>query len=673
MKLRALSALFSATLIAAFVLNAYFLFNTHRAVTLLETAQAHRQDALALVSDFERETIQQTKLVRAYAVTGHTPYLLYYYDIADIRFGIKPRPVDYSTSYWDEVIAGLRQHRFPENGVKHTYHERMITLGFSEDEFSLLNTILQLIDTRFSIEQVAFAATQGMYDPETSLFIEEGSVRLDHAAILVHSEAYNALTAELSKTIRAFGEAVNSRTQEAVIHADSFLHRQMYHAFFVIIIIGLLIMANMVLLRARLLLPLSELLKAAHSLGCGHYQARASVPKGVDEVLGLAHTFNSMAQAIEQDIAERQKNAQELAHAKARAEEATQAKSLFLATMSHEIRTPMNAIIGMTYLTLNTSLTIRQKDYLTKILESSQSLLRILNDILDFSKTEAGKIELEMLPFTIDEVVAKSLFFVQHKAEEKGIDVVYVCNDPALIGQAGRMMGDAFRLNQILTNLLSNAVKFTHKGKVTLTLECLSSDEKHRELVFCVEDTGIGLTPEQMAKLFHEFTQADSSTTRHYGGTGLGLSISKKLATLMGGEITVKSQPGVGSAFRFRACFPRATGAIPSPVINTQTLYSHGLDAEKKGLVFLDDAATPTSMSPLLSSDSPPMALPAWFVTFRQCLEDSDANAILLWQTHREQAHHLLNSKTVLLVTRALDEFNFDQALNFLENQKDGK
>jgi len=258
---------------------------------------------------------------------------------------------------------------------------------------------------------------------------------------------------------------------------------------------------------------------------------------------------------------------QELEAANLKAAEATRAKSMFLANMSHEIRTPMNAIIGMAYLALKTELTPRQRDYIDKAHTAAKSLLGIINDILDFSKVEAGKLELEQTRFILEDVTSNSLSLLRQRAHEKEIELLFDITDPQLLGDSGALMGDALRLGQILTNLLSNSVKFTHHGyvKMTVSVEQRSDDDVLLRFAMC--DTGIGMTEEQVGKLFQEFTQADGSTTRQYGGTGLGLTISKKLVELMGGRIWVESTPDKGSCFIFTARFPIAKPVPPHPAV----------------------------------------------------------------------------------------------------------
>ncbi|MBF0558464.1 MAG: response regulator, partial [Nitrospirae bacterium] len=286
-----------------------------------------------------------------------------------------------------------------------------------------------------------------------------------------------------------------------------------------------------------------------------------NLPGGRRYLLGTARPLHDsrgdITGAIEQihDITDRHLAEEALAKAKEIAEDATRVKSDFLANMSHELRTPMNAIIGYSEMLVEDAEEIGQRKFvadLNKINFAGKHLLGLINDILDFSKIEAGKLHFECVDFSLEDVMSHLADIAVIKAQDKGLKLLFDVGTDV----PAALRGDPLRLGQILINLVNNAVKFTEDGEITVGIKCLADGPDGVSLRFDVADTGIGLTEAQRSKLFTAFTQADSSTSRKYGGTGLGLTISKRLVEMMGGEIGVDSEPGVGSDFHFTAKFP---------------------------------------------------------------------------------------------------------------------
>lgn len=283
--------------------------------------------------------------------------------------------------------------------------------------------------------------------------------------------------------------------------------------------------------------------------------------------------------AVESDITQQKQLEGDLLDARDAADAANLAKSEFLARMSHEIRTPMNAIMGLGHLALNTELNSQQRDYLQKIYSSAESLLGIINDILDFSKIEAGQMTLEAVRFNLDEVLQDVRNLMGFTAEEKGLRLAVHVGENVPRG----IEGDSLRLKQVLTNLVSNAVKFTHEGEVAVRVTLAEQGEQSEDKVslhFEIRDSGIGMTPEQLSRLFRSFAQADESTTRKYGGTGLGLAICKRLVELMGGDIQVDSEEGTGSVFFFDLTFDRSDEVVSWRMTRSELRGRHVLVVE---------------------------------------------------------------------------------------------
>ena len=287
---------------------------------------------------------------------------------------------------------------------------------------------------------------------------------------------------------------------------------------------------------------LVDLTRASQEVSAGNLTP-APVTEGEDELGQLGAAFNAMSRTVRQRV-------EQLTLAKQEAEASNRAKSEFLANMSHEIRTPMNGIIGMTELVLDSSLSTAQREHLQVVRSSADALLRIINDVLDFSKIEAGKLTLESLAFSPQQLLNDTLAPLEVGARDKGL----VLRREIAPDLPAWVLGDPDRLRQVLTNLLGNAIKFTAAGEVTLGWRYLAGEALPHQL--WVRDTGIGIPADKQKAIFEAFTQADNSTTRHFGGSGLGLTICSTLVQLMGGQISLDSEPGKGSTFQVALQLP---------------------------------------------------------------------------------------------------------------------
>jgi two-component system sensor histidine kinase/response regulator len=387
-----------------------------------------------------------------------------------------------------------------------------------------------------------------------SLIDDQGRVLADLAGARHEPDAGGASTL-LAPVARYPVFAATELVGTVVVRADGgALWRELrLHAGVLLMLVGTSILLTLGLARRihrRFSDQLLDLAHAANAISTRKDYSIRAMRRSDDEIGLLVDTFNHMITQIEL------RDLQLKAEIK-RAEAARTAKAQFLATMSHEIRTPINGVLGMTQLLLDTSLSAEQDEFARTIHSSAEGLLSIINDILDFSKGEAGRYELEEIPFDVAQVVGDCLSTVAIVAAEKELELCLDV-DPRV---PARVVGDPARLRQVLLNLLSNSLKFTTEGEILLRVQLEEDQGRHARLRFEVQDTGIGIPPDRVDRLFKSFSQVDASSSRKYGGTGLGLAISKQIVEAMGGTMLVKTEAGVGSTFGFKLQLPVETPA----------------------------------------------------------------------------------------------------------------
>ncbi|WP_341237042.1 ATP-binding protein [uncultured Limnobacter sp.] len=548
------------------------------------------------------------KLVLLYAASRNPEYINHYLDIVGLHNGSRIYTDEVGADYWVDVITGQNKDSSVSWGIGQNLSERLYSLRFITENEPVIERILDLRHQLEKNELSAFASGITRFvDKQEGQYLSPPEVKETFGVLFdrEHIELTNALSAELSSFIareksRYLGLIDSSRKELTYsVYLDV--------VFTLLFLLGLFV--GLVSIKKKVIDPINSLYNASEEIMKGDYTVRVNNRTGSHEINLLIRAFNRMIRSFQRDLekSERVKQALEevsLANVeKERAKNESRIKSSFLANMSHEIRTPMNAILGMTALTLKTDLNEKQKDYLSKIQLSGDNLLHLLNSILDLSKIESDMFKLEQRPFRLDDVMEEVFGTLGNSALDKNIRLLYTLQGKGLQSTLNRLVGDSLRVGQILKNLIGNAIKFTSEGHINLTVKVLKQLDDQVTLQFSVSDSGIGMSKDQLQRVFDKFTQADSSTTRMFGGSGLGLSIAKELVHLMEGDIHAHSTPGRGSVFYFTLNLK--TQEAEAPARNPNLLHSPDI---KRAYICSLDQKLHRSISSILDQFYVPLA-----------------------------------------------------------------
>lgn len=570
-------------------------------------------------------------LVAAFVVSKNSQHLVHYYELLDAHAGARRYEHAVDNVYWSNLIAGNTEPVPLVPGQGPTLEDRLmaperLAPQLTDRLKTSVNSILALSKRLREREQIVFALTQGLYDPDQEKYVSESKVRDDLAIQMLFSEEYLGLTNAVRAEIQGRIRAVELGFQTVIAKQADNINRTARFDLYLGLLVTLMALVGLAVLQRYVVAPLRELNTVSQQIALGNYNVTLPEPKLVTEMVNLLKGYALMIGSFRRELEQADTaRAAELATLEAkmgreRAEAQVEARGMLLANMSHEIRTPMNAILGMTALTLKSPLPERERSYLMKVQDAAKSLLGLLNDVLDFSKAEAGMVEFEQIPFTLDEVLANSFLAVQSQAASRKLILLNEVA-PGYSSQLGqRLVGDPSRLRQVLSNLLSNAVKFTESGSIRVYSKLQTRSDTKLDLHIEVHDTGSGLSKSQVDRIFEKFAQGDSSISRVYGGTGLGLSIARELVMRMGGEITVESTPGKGSCFRFSV-----------PVTYDSDILTEALPlAGQTGIVFHQHGIAANSVLSVLRSIGLNTTQVSTIGAFTQALHDGCFDWVLL-------------------------------------------
>lgn len=435
-----------------------------------------------------------------------------------------------------------------------------ITAPLAQRDYATVQAVLEESEATDGITYLALTGNDGKLLASSGWPVHEPLPTPDSRLQLL-DEGKKAPRYDVAVPVTSYGQKMGVLHIGLDLSQIRLAHQQLFTQGIGIALLEILLSGGlMALLGYFLTRHLAALTRASRAVAAGNLTP-PPVPEGEDEIGRLGAAFNAMSRAVASRIEEITIAHDEQVRLARAAEAGAQAKAAFLATMSHEIRTPMNGILGMTELALTTQLSAEQREYLTWVKSSGDNLMRVLNDILDFSKIDAGQLSLEIIPFSLRELLDDILRLHAPAADSKGIGISWRADGPL----PDYLAGDPVRIQQVLNNLIVNAIKFTEQGEITIGVHCEPGASGQIRVHLTVADTGIGIASEKLESIFAPFAQAENSTTRKYGGTGLGLSIVDRLVGLMNGQVRVHSQPGHGTCFFVDIELRESAGRVAQP------------------------------------------------------------------------------------------------------------
>ena len=505
--------------------------------------ERHRFRALLLANELLQSSEDLTKMARSYVITGDPRYEFYFFQILDIRDGKRPRPLNYSATYWH--LSAADETTVVNEGDTISLLEMMRREGFSQEEFALLQEAKESSDRLVNVEKQAFAALKGLYDDGKGNFTVRRAPNRDFAINLLFGERYDIRKAGIMAPIQKFMDLFNGRMQTESNVGLARLERQIM---FEMALIFIALFATVVIIlytRLGILMPLAELGRQVAGITRGIRPSRYGKAT-INEVAEMGEAL-VLADAEKRQLLENERIARN------EAERASQLKDEFLATLSHELRTPLNAILGWSQLILSGNM--KQEDIhqgLETIERNARAQNKLIEDLLEMSSIISGKVRLDMQRLDLANLVDAAIESVKPTAQAKGIIL-----QKTIDRRVSPVAGDSNRLQQIFFwNLLSNAIKFTPKGgKIEVIVEQIGS-----YIEIGIHDSGLGISPDFMPYVFDRFRQADASLTRQYGGLGLGLAIVKQLVELHGGTVRAESA-GAGKGASFIVNLPLTTSS----------------------------------------------------------------------------------------------------------------